>query len=327
MVEHDATNGETSQVWEGQFNQLMVGKYQDWAVTISGPSFKGSQTFFEHNNEKGKMKQKDFKYFLLAACYSELMSERALTHSQDRMHPGEKDIRAEEIGLFACSASSVAPGKTTEARRCGKVKIMLFVPYAFHNKDAYAKRARQKFESLGYGLDSIHEAANPVEAIQKAEGIFIGGGNTFRLLKSLYDNNLVSELHRRVFQDGIPYIGSSSAGTNLGTANISTTNDMPIVFPPSFKAIGLIPFNINLHYLDADPNNEHMGETREKRIEQYHEEPDTPPVLGLREGSMLLVEGDKVTLLGSTRARLFIQCICSCSATHHVKSLNSKEIY
>uniref|UniRef100_A0A3Q1EMW7 Si:dkey-69o16.5 n=1 Tax=Acanthochromis polyacanthus TaxID=80966 RepID=A0A3Q1EMW7_9TELE len=161
------------------------------------------------------------------------------------------------------------------------VKKVLFVPYALHDRDAYTKTARDKFKSLG-------------------------GGNTFRLLKSLYDNKVVTEIRRRVMEDGVPYMGSS-AGTNVATVSINTTNDMPIVYPPSFSAIGLVPFNINPHFLDTDPNSRHMGETREQRITQYHEESDTPSVLGLREGSMLLVEGNKATLLGTTKARLFIR--------------------
>ncbi|KAG9477211.1 hypothetical protein GDO78_002551 [Eleutherodactylus coqui] len=140
----------------------------------------------------------------------------------------------------------------------GQVKRVLFIPYALQDRDNYAKTARQKFQSLGYALDSIHEAADPVESVLTAEAIFIGGGNTFRLLKALYDNNLIQVIRKKVIEDGIPYIGSS-AGTNVATVSINTTNDMPIVYPPSLQALGFVPFNINPHYLDPNANSKHMG--------------------------------------------------------------------
>ncbi|XP_033744822.1 alpha-aspartyl dipeptidase-like [Pecten maximus] len=187
-----------------------------------------------------------------------------------------------------------------------EVKRVLFVPYALHDRDEYANIARKAFKAMGYELDSIHTQPIPIEAVKKAEAVFIGGGNTFRLLTTLYKEGLVDEIKHRVEQDGVPYIGSS-AGSNVATFSINTTNDMPIVYPPSFLAINLVPFNINAHYTEPAPGSTHMGETREARIKQYHEYPDAPPVLGMREGCMLLVEGDKATLMGQNGAKLFVR--------------------
>lgn len=187
-----------------------------------------------------------------------------------------------------------------------KVKTVLFVPYALHDRDEYASIARKAYTAMGYNLESIHEKPSALEAVRQAEALFIGGGNTFRLLKTLYDENILEEIRRRVLEEGMPYIGSS-AGTNVATFSINTTNDMPIVFPPSFKALKLVSFNINPHYQDPDPNSKHMGETREQRIKQYHEYEDSPTVLGIREGCILHVEGNKATLKGVTNARLFVR--------------------
>ena len=184
----------------------------------------------------------------------------------------------------------------------GDAKRVLFVPYALYDMDQYAAQARARFEEMGYGLDSIHATPEPVKAVREAEAMFVGGGNTFRLLKALYDNDLLDAICERA-RTGMPYIGSS-AGSNVAAPTIRTTNDMPIVQPPSFDALGLVRFQINPHYLDADPNSTHKGETREERIVQFLEENETP-VVGLREGAMLRIENGKTLLKGSTGARIF----------------------
>ncbi|HZM48863.1 MAG TPA: dipeptidase PepE, partial [Vicinamibacteria bacterium] len=132
--------------------------------------------------------------------------------------------------------------------------------------------------------------------------VFVGGGNTFRLLKTLQDSELLEPLRRRV-RDGLPYLGAS-AGTNITCPTIKTTNDMPIVQPPRFEALGIVPFQINPHYLDPDPGSRHMGETREDRIREFHEENDVP-VVGLREGAWLRIEGTGGQVGGAASARVF----------------------
>ncbi|PNF38963.1 Alpha-aspartyl dipeptidase [Cryptotermes secundus] len=183
------------------------------------------------------------------------------------------------------------------------VSRILFVPYALNDYNEYANKVTGAFEKWGYKVNSIHTSEDPVQAVEEAEAFFVGGGNTFQLLKALYDFKIIDPIKKRVLEEGIPYIGSS-AGSNVATVSICTTNDMPIVHPPSFTALGLIPFNINPHYLDDNPTT-HMGETREQRIEQYHRIPGAPPVVGLREGSLLHIEGDKITLVGKCSARIF----------------------
>jgi dipeptidase E len=179
---------------------------------------------------------------------------------------------------------------------------VLFVPWALHDRAGYAAKARQRFERLGFGLDSLDEAADPVAAVAAAEAVFVGGGNTFRLLRALQSSGALEAIRQRV-GEGMPYMGAS-AGTNVACPSIRTTNDMPIVEPPSFSALGLVPFQINPHYLDPDPASTHQGETREQRIREFLEENDVP-VVGLRESSMLRVEDRRVELLGATAARLF----------------------
>lgn len=184
----------------------------------------------------------------------------------------------------------------------GDLKCVLYVPYALSDHDKLAAMAQERFEKMGYALTSIHMSSDPVQAVNDTDAIFVGGGNTFRLLKTLYDRALLGPIRERV-ADGMPYMGAS-AGSNVAGPTIRTTNDMPIVEPPSFDALGLVSFQINPHYIDADPTSTHMGETREERLMQFLEENETP-VIGLREGAMLRIERGNTTLHGSSGARIF----------------------
>jgi dipeptidase E len=182
------------------------------------------------------------------------------------------------------------------------VKTVLFVPYALADHDVYFAKVRERFVRMGFALKSIHTAPDPRVAVEQAEAIFIGGGNTFRLLKVLYDNRLIEPIRSRV-DSGMPYMGAS-AGSNVAGPTIRTTNDMPIVEPPTLDSLNLFPYQINPHYVDPDPSSTHMGETREERLLQYLEENDTP-VVAIREGSYLRVQKGETWLKGSRAARVF----------------------
>lgn len=184
----------------------------------------------------------------------------------------------------------------------GSVIEVLFIPYAIPDMDEYATKAVERFNRMGCRCTSIHEKEDLKDALLKAEAIFIGGGNTFLLLRRLYDNDLVGLIGERV-RIGMKYIGTS-AGSNVAFRGINTTNDMPIVQPPSLEAIGILPIYLNPHYIDPDPDSTHKGETRQQRIDQFHEL-DPAPVLGLREGAMLLLMGNDLELRGPTGAKLF----------------------
>ncbi|GAA4281382.1 dipeptidase PepE [Gaetbulibacter aestuarii] len=182
---------------------------------------------------------------------------------------------------------------------------ILFIPYARPggiSHDNYTANTQKAFEKIGKKVVGIHSFDDPKKAVREAKGIFTGGGNTFVLLNQLYKNDLIDTL-KATINSGIPYLGTS-AGSNICGLTIKTTNDMPIVFPPSFNALGLVPFHINPHYLDPDSNSKHMGETRETRIREFHAY-NTPPVIGLREGSWLDVRGNSIVLKGPLTARIF----------------------
>ena len=184
----------------------------------------------------------------------------------------------------------------------GGAKRLLFVPFALHDRAAYAAKARARFATEGIEVEELAGNAVGRRLLASAEAVFVGGGNTFRLLKTLQDSELLEPLRRRI-RDGLPYLGAS-AGINIVCPTIKTTNDMPIVQPPRFEALGIVPFQINPHYLDPDPGSRHMGETREDRIREFLEENEVP-VVGLREGAWLRIEGAGGQVGGAASARVF----------------------
>lgn len=184
----------------------------------------------------------------------------------------------------------------------GSTRRLAFVPFALWDQVAYTAKARARFEAEGIAVEGLTADATGARRLEAAEAVFVGGGNTFRLLAALQRSGLLEVLRRRA-QGGLPYLGAS-AGTNIATPSLKTTNDMPIVQPASFEALDLLPFQINPHYLDASTGSRHMGETREERLREYLEENEAP-VLGMREGTWLRREGGSLRLEGPAGARLF----------------------
>jgi dipeptidase E len=180
----------------------------------------------------------------------------------------------------------------------------LFIPFAGHDLDEYASSVSDALRPLDVTIVSAHDATRPLAELAGCDAVLTGGGNSFRLLKALQGSGLLAAIRERA-ESGMPYIGSS-AGSNMACPTLRTTNDMPIVQPASFDALGLIPFQLNPHYLDPDPDSTHQGETRQDRLREFLEENDVP-VLGLREGSWLRVSGEHASVGGTTGARLFIR--------------------
>ncbi len=182
---------------------------------------------------------------------------------------------------------------------------IVFIPFARPGgitHEEYTSIVKKVFEPISINVKGIHEFENKEQALKDAQGLFTGGGNTFLLVDKLHRNNLMMPLREQILA-GTPYLGSS-AGTNIGGLTMQTSNDMPIIYPPSFKTLGIVPFNLNPHYLDPDLNSKHKGETRETRIKEFHTI-NTQPVIGLREGSWLEIKDENIILRGTLSARIF----------------------
>lgn len=185
------------------------------------------------------------------------------------------------------------------------ISEIIFIPFARPSgisHDDYTEKARSFFSQINIAVKGLHEFDDQTQAINEGKAFFTGGGNTFLLVKTLHENGLMSVLKANV-ENGKPYLGCS-AGSNIGGLNMKTTNDMPIVYPPSFECMGLVPFNINPHYLDPNPDLKHNGETRETRIKEFLTQNDTK-VIGLREGNWIRRIGDQITVEGKESTRIF----------------------
>ena len=187
-------------------------------------------------------------------------------------------------------------------RALDSINRIAFVPFAVFDRVKYGQAAAARFDQAGIRVDVVTADPDGRQLLDEVDAVFVGGGNTFRLLRTLQDSGLLEHLAARV-RAGMVYMGAS-AGSNIAAPTIKTTNDMPIVEPSSFDALGLVPFQINPHYIDPEPASSHMGETREQRLNEFLEENESP-VLALREGAWLRIEGGQAILGGKNGARIF----------------------
>ncbi|UKB81932.1 dipeptidase PepE [Chryseobacterium sp. MEBOG06] len=215
------------------------------------------------------------------------------------------------MNIILASTSTIFGGEYLEYLREELIQLytgideIMFIPFARPggiSHDEYTKKARSFFETINIKVKGLHEFEDKAEAVNQAKGYFTGGGNTFLLVKTLHEEGLMSVLKENV-TGGKAYLGCS-AGSNIGGQNMKTTNDMPIVYPPSFECMGLVPFNINPHYLDPNPDLKHNGETRETRIKEFLTQNENK-VIGLREGNWIRRTGNNITVEGSELTRIF----------------------
>ena len=216
-----------------------------------------------------------------------------------------------EMNILLGSTSTLFGGNYLEYIQSEIIELfsgideIIFVPFARPggiSHDDYTQKAKEFFAQLNINVIGLHEFENPVAAVNDAKGFFTGGGNTFLLVKTLHEKKLMQTLKENI-EKGKPYFGTS-AGSNIGGLNMKTTNDMPIVYPSSFECMGLVPFNINPHYLDPNPDLKHNGETRETRIQEFLTQNDTK-VVGLREGNWIRRIGNRITVEGNETTRIF----------------------